>query len=213
MKILTVHGNSSSSQSWNYIKQCLPHHTFLDLSYDSREGFRNNLARMTEEINEYIRNFPEDEFVFLGHSLGSVYSAYLASLFKSRTLSVITLAAPWAGSEAATVLNMIAPSQLFDDIKPSSDVIRGLKKLQLSCHVTSIVSTSGQSSLWVKLNDGVLSRESMMALKGNVEYYEVCANHSEVLLHTDTVDIVEEAIEQAFQKSKANAVINEMEAA
>ena len=207
MLVITCHGNSNTKQSFNYIKLCLPRYTYIDLSFDSRLGFWNNLEVMEDLLSYY----PDEQFIFLTHSLGSVYAAYLASFYRKRTLALITLSAPWGGSEAATLLNVIAPTQLFRDIKPSSDVIKGVQQLSLYCPITSIVTTSGQSSLWVKINDGVLSRESMMALKGDVEYYDVHATHNEILLHEATVEIVEEAIEQAFQKSKENALINEME--
>jgi triacylglycerol esterase/lipase EstA (alpha/beta hydrolase family) len=154
---------------------------------------------------------PKDEFVFLSHSLGGVYAAYLASLYRKRTLAVITMATPFAGCEAAGMLNLLAPSQLFKDIRPSSDVMRGVQQLDIKCPVTAIVTTSGQSSLWTKINDGIVSRESMLALKGDVTYYDVHATHNEILLHEATVEIVEEAIKQALQKSKDNALINEME--
>lgn len=211
--VISCHGNGATFNSFSYIKKCLPQFEYFDLHYDSKDGFFNNLEYLQDCLMELVYRNPDEEFVFLSHSLGGIYSAYLASFFHKRTLGVITLATPWGGCEHAPLLNLIAPSQLFKDIKASSPVMRGVHKLRLLCPVTSVVTTSGQSSLWVKVNDSVVSRESMMALKGNVEYYEVCANHSEVLLHTDTVSVVEEAIEQAFQKSKASALINEKEAA
>jgi pimeloyl-ACP methyl ester carboxylesterase len=205
--ICTIHGNAATFNSFSFIKKCLPEYEYLDLSYDSRMGFWNNLKHMEDCLSSY----PEEEFVFLSHSLGGIYAAYLASFFRKRTLAMITMATPFAGCEAAGMLNLLAPSQLFKDIRPSSDVMRGVQQLDIKCPVTAIVTTSGQSSLWTKINDGIVSRESMLALKGDVAYYDVHAKHNEILLHEATVKIVEEAIEQAFQKSKDNALINEME--
>jgi pimeloyl-ACP methyl ester carboxylesterase len=207
MIICTIHGNAATPQSFNMIKKCLPNYEYLDLSYDSRMGFWNNLEHMEDHLSYY----PKDEFVFLSHSLGGVYAAYLASPYRKRTLAVITMATPFAGCEAAGMLNLLAPSQLFKDIRTNSDVMRGVQQLDIKCLVTAIVTTSGQSSLWTKINDGIVSRESMLALNGDVTYYDVHATHNEILLHEATVEIVEEAIKQALQKSKDNALINEME--
>jgi len=207
MIIITCHGNSATHNSFSFIKKCLPDYEYLDLSYDSRMGFWNNL----EHMEDFLSYYPEDEIVFLAHSLGGVYAAYLASFYRKRTLAMITMATPFAGCEAAGILNMLAPSQLFRDIRTNSDVMRGVQQFDIKCHVTAIVTTSGQSSLWTKINDGVISRESMLALKGDVTYYDVHATHNEILLHEETVEIVKEAIEQAILLSQNNATTNEME--
>jgi pimeloyl-ACP methyl ester carboxylesterase len=201
--ICTIHGNAATFNSFSFIKKCLPEYEYLDLSYDSRMGFWNNLEHMEDCLSYY----PEDEFVFLSHSLGGVYAAYLASFFRKRTLAMITMATPFAGCEAAGMLNLLAPSQLFKDIRPSSDVMRGVQQLDIKCPVTAIVTTSGQSSLWVKLNDGCVSRESMMSLKGDVTYKEVNATHSEVLLHQETVRIVQQAVNTAVKFKENNEEI------
>jgi hypothetical protein len=44
MIICTIHGNAATTQSFNMIKKCLPNYEYLDLSYDSRMGFWNNLS-------------------------------------------------------------------------------------------------------------------------------------------------------------------------
>jgi hypothetical protein len=91
--------------------------------------------------------------------------------------------------------------------------MRGVEHLDIKCPVTAIVTTSGQSSLWTKINDGIVSRESMLALNSDVTYYDVHATHNEILLHEATVEIVEEAIEQAILLSQNNALANKMEVA
>ena len=48
MKIVYIHGASATSESFNYIRSKLG--KGIDIDYDSRNGFENNLQDMSEQL-------------------------------------------------------------------------------------------------------------------------------------------------------------------
>lgn len=196
MIVISIHGNAATPSSFNLIKMCIPEHTYVDLSYNSANGFNANLKAMFAALSEY----PDETFFFVSHSLGGVYAGHLATLFPEQAVGIVSMATPYGGSEAATVLNMFAPCQLFSDIKPTSLPIRKLARSTIPCHLTAIVTTAGQSSLWQKANDGIVSKESMYARPG-AHFIEVDSGHHEICLSMEAVAIIREAIENVMEEA------------
>ena len=48
MKLVYIHGASATSESFNYIRSKLG--KGIDIDYDSRNGFENNLQDMSEQL-------------------------------------------------------------------------------------------------------------------------------------------------------------------
>ncbi|BCG50246.1 hypothetical protein [Ralstonia phage RP13] len=133
------------------------------------------------------------KIVFVGHSLGGVYAAWLYTKMKDRVVGAISLATPYGGSEAAMWLNTIKPAQIYKDIVPYSQAIRGLTKHEFPEWWTIVVTTRGHSHLMYMQNDGVVTHESMTTLKGG-SVVEVPYNHHEVLCADEVVDIINSAV-------------------
>jgi pimeloyl-ACP methyl ester carboxylesterase len=194
--VITIHGNGATDASFNMIKLLLKHpiHKYIDFTYNSEDGYDNNLNDMGVLLTKV-----KGKVFIIAHSLGGIYAGTLAVMFPEKVVGIVTMSTPYGGSEAACMLGMFFPSQLFNDIKPMSKPIRYLHRATIPCPLTAIVTTAGQSSMWQKLNDGVISRESMYDREG-AEFIEVEYNHSEVLMATQTVEIIKEALNNIKEK-------------
>jgi predicted alpha/beta hydrolase family esterase len=71
MTLVYIHGASATSESFNYIRNKLG--SGIDINYDSRNGFENNLNDMIEQLKEV------KDIAFVAHSLGGVYSLHIAN--------------------------------------------------------------------------------------------------------------------------------------
>jgi pimeloyl-ACP methyl ester carboxylesterase len=71
MTLVYIHGASATSESFNYIRRKLG--KGIDINYDSRNGFENNLLDMQVQLKDY------NDLVFIAHSLGGIYSLHLAN--------------------------------------------------------------------------------------------------------------------------------------
>lgn len=193
--VLTIHGNSATHLSFSFIKASLNHpkHLYTDFEYSSSNSFHSNLHEMAVKLSRI-----QGKVFILAHSLGGIYAGTLAVMFPEKVVGIVSMSTPYGGSEVASTLGLFFPSQLFSDIKPTSKPIRWLRRATIPCPLTAIVTTGGQSSIWPKLNDGVVSRESMYD-RTDAEFTEVEQNHSEVLMSLEVVCIIRNAIYNAME--------------
>jgi hypothetical protein len=64
MNLVYIHGASATSESFNYIRSKLG--AGIDINYDSRNGFENNLAEMKLSLMN------TRDIFFVAHSLGGI---------------------------------------------------------------------------------------------------------------------------------------------
>ena len=67
MNLVYIHGASATSESFNYIRSKLG--KGIDINYDSRNGFENNLKEMQAQL-EGVK-----DIAFIAHSLGGIFTA------------------------------------------------------------------------------------------------------------------------------------------
>ena len=191
MNLVYIHGANATSESFNYIKSKLGNG--LDINYDSRNGFENNLKDMQSTLKDC------KDIVFVAHSLGGIYSLHLANLMPTSIKGAVTLSTPYGGAEVADYAQYFLPfSRLMRDIGPSSWVMRQADKIQIQHPWTNVVTVKGQSPFMVEPNDGVVTIASMKH-HANMELVEVDYNHYEVVLSDKIVDIIKERIKK-FKK-------------
>ena len=83
MNLVYIHGANATSESFNYIKSKLGNG--IDVNYDSRNGFENNLADMQVQLKGH------SDLVFIAHSLGGIYSLHLANALPDAVKGAVTL--------------------------------------------------------------------------------------------------------------------------
>lgn len=188
MKLVYIHGASATSESFNYIRSKLGEG--MDVNYDSRNGFENNLADIKEQIGD-----TKDVF-FIAHSLGGIYSLHLANAIPDQVIGAVTLSTPYGGAEVADFAKYFLPfSRLMRDIGPSSWAMKQANSIKIQHPWTNVVTVKGQSPFMHEPNDGVVTIASQKH-HIDMELVEVDYNHYEVVLAPAVIKIIKERIKK-----------------
>lgn len=188
MKLVYIHGANATSESFNYIKSKLGEG--IDINYDSRNGFENNLKNMRAELDGH------NNLVFIAHSLGGIYSLHLANDIPTAVKGAVTLSTPYGGAAVADYAQYFLPfSRLMRDIGPSSWVMKQANKIKIQHPWTNIVTVKGQSPFMAEANDGVVTISSQKH-HADMELVEVDYNHYEVVLSDEVVKLIKERVKK-----------------
>lgn len=188
VKIVFIHGAGATKDSFNYIEPNIDQRferTYLE--YNSDDGFKNNVIKFNKQLGSV------DTVFFIGHSLGGLYGIHLTHHLKERVVGSISIASPFNGAESASMLNMIKPCQLYRDISPYSEPIVSSHKIKIKCPWTQIVTIGGGSHWMSTKNDGVVTKKSMTH-RSDMNFIEVESGHYEIMLRSETVDIINNEI-------------------
>jgi pimeloyl-ACP methyl ester carboxylesterase len=190
MKIVYVHGASSTPLSFNYIAQNLPEHERLDFSYDTLRDIEKTVYKLYDFL-------PEEEHCLVAHSMGGLVSVavtYLNALKgNSKKLSkMIIISSPIAGSKIANYLRWMYPKYgLFDNVSTNNPVVLTILERGAIIPTLNIITKGGESPVMNEENDGVITVASQLALRKCSKI--MCnLNHFEVLLADETVKAVKE---------------------
>jgi len=193
MLIIYIHGANSTPATFNYIKRSLPKHSAIDISYQ-------NDIDLEDIIEDAYSRIPEGKPVhIIGHSLGGLIAVAISQLNEVRKdkqiEKILTISSPFGGCKGADLLRWIYPThRLFSDISTVSPTVRVIKKIGAVVQTKCLVTNHGAIPLINGENDGVVSVESQMALKG-AEFAKQSHNHFEVLLSDDTVNSIRDFFE------------------
>jgi pimeloyl-ACP methyl ester carboxylesterase len=191
MTLVYIHGASATSESFNYIRSKLG--AGVDINYDSRNGFENNLEDMKAQLKG-IKNI-----AFVAHSLGGIYSLHIANAIPENVKGAVTLSTPYGGAEVAEFAQFFLPfSRLMRDIGPSSWAMKQANQIKIQHPWTNVVTLRGQSPFIPTANDGVVSIASQR-YHSDMELVEVEYNHYEVVLSDQVIDIIKERVKK-FKK-------------
>ena len=191
MTLVYIHGASATSESFNYIRSKLGEG--IDINYDSRNGFENNLADIMAQLKDV------KDMAFVAHSLGGIYSLHIANAMPKQVVGAVTLSTPYGGAEVADYAKFFLPfSRLMRDIGPSSWAFKQAKDIKIQHPWTNVVTVKGQSPFMLAHNDGVVTVASQKHHE-DMELVEVDYNHYEVVLAEPVVDIIKERIKK-FRK-------------
>ena len=191
MTLVYIHGASATSDSFNYIRSKLGEG--IDINYDSRNGFENNLSEIIEQLKGV------KDMAFVAHSLGGIYSLHVANAIPAQVKGAVTLSTPYGGAEVAEYAKYFLPfSRLMRDIGPNSWAFKQASKIKIQHPWTNIVTVKGQSPFMLAHNDGVVTVASQKHHE-DMELVEVDCNHYEVVLSDQVVDLIQERVKK-FKK-------------
>ena len=193
--IVYIHGASATAESFTHIRHYVRDvfdEPEMVLEYKSDHGFDNNLLNMKGELDD------EERLFFISHSLGGIYSLYLADYYKETTHGGVSLSTPYGGSKEADFARYFLP---FNQLMKDSGAIHGpivkSRKIPAPPNWTQIVTTAGQSPWIYQPNDGVVTLESMRYRK-DFELIEMPLNHYEVVISDKVVEIILDRIKKAL---------------
>jgi pimeloyl-ACP methyl ester carboxylesterase len=191
MTLVYIHGASATSDSFNYIRSKLGNG--ININYDSRNGFENNLSEMVEQLKDV------KDMAFVAHSLGGIYSLHIANAIPNQVKGAVTLSTPYGGAEVAEYAKYFLPfSRLMRDIGPKSWAFKQASKIKIQHPWTNVVTVKGQSPFMLAHNDGVVTIASQKHHE-DMELLEVDYNHYEVVLAEPVVKIIKERVKK-FRK-------------
>jgi len=191
MTLVYIHGASATSDSFNYIRSKLG--DGIDINYDSRNGFENNLAEIMAQLKGV------KDMAFVAHSLGGIYSLHIANAMPKQVRGAVTLSTPYGGAEVAEYAKFFLPfSRLMRDIGPNSWAFKQASQIKIQHPWTNVVTVKGQSPFMLAHNDGVVTIASQKHHE-DMELVEVDYNHYEVVLAEPVVNIIKERIKK-FRK-------------
>ena len=195
--IVYIHGASATAESFTHIRHYVREH-FEEpdtvLEYRSENGFENNLEEMKGQLDDADRLF------FISHSLGGIYSLYLADYYRSTTIGGISLATPYGGSHEADFARYVLPfNRLMRDVGTMSHIMREVKYIEAPPNWTQVVTTVGQSPWISEPNDGVVTLKSMR-FREDFELVEVPLNHYEVVISDQVVEHIIDRIGRVIPK-------------
>lgn len=191
MTLVYIHGASATSESFNYIRSKLGQG--IDINYDSRNGFENNLNDMLTQLKDV------KDMAFVAHSLGGIYSLHIANAIPNQVKGAVTLSTPYGGAEVADFAKFFLPfSRLMRDIGPSSWAMKQAGNIKIQHPWTNVVTVKGQSPFLMEHNDGVVTIASQKH-HTDMELVEVDYNHYEVVLAEPVIQIIKERIKK-FKK-------------
>jgi pimeloyl-ACP methyl ester carboxylesterase len=193
--IVYIHGASATSASFTHIRQYVRDYfeePDIMLEYKSENGFYSNLDDMKGRLDG------EDRLFFISHSLGGIYSLYLANHYLETTVGGISLSTPYGGSKEADFARYFLPfNRLMKDVGTMSEPIRESKRLSAPPNWTQVVTTVGQSPWIQEPNDGVVTLKSMR-YREDFELVELELNHYEVVVSDQAVEIILDRIRRAL---------------
>lgn len=187
MPILYLHGANMTERSFILFRKSMKQNSFCP-EYHIDDGLKENIKYIEKEATKHFQGKPVD---IIAHSMGGIIAlALLKDNFPIRR--IVTMSAPFGGSIVAGQLKYMFPAhQLFADIDHGSSLIKELKSQKITVPMKSFVTVSGGSPLKLSQNDGVVSVESQLDLKGP-KYKKVKLNHFEILLCEDIVQETKE---------------------
>ena len=191
MTLVYIHGASATSESFNFLRSKLG--KGIDINYDSRNGFENNLAEIIAQLKDV------EDMAFIAHSLGGIYALHVANAMPDQVVGAVTLSTPYGGAEVADYAKYFLPfSRLMRDIGPNSWAFKQADKIKIQHPWTNIVTVKGQSAFMLAHNDGVVTVASQKH-HIDMELLEVDYNHYEVVLAEPVVTIIKERVKK-FKK-------------
>lgn len=184
-----IHGLNATQSSFSFVVSKLPAHKHHLIEYHS---YQNLSTSIDECVQQLFKEIPQKAKVSLvGHSLGGVIAAIIAADYPDRVENLVTISAPLMGSKAALTLRwMPGALPILNDIVPNGTIISRCGDLDLAVPTLSIISTGGHIPAGVEPNDSVVAIASQRGLRFG-QKAEVHANHFEVLMHDETVGLID----------------------
>lgn len=192
--IIFVHGAFCSNKSWNYLRPIIDIGLADSVSDVEMAMFEYDVTTtktedIVDELVSSVKDFISDydKVWFIAHSYGGVIS--IASIRKlllideNLAVEAITLATPFGGSEAASMMIGMKPSSIFiRNVGAYGRYMMNFKRQPLPCKVTAIVTHTNKPWCWIE-NDGVVTVDSEMHYESDPNFVAELRNIS----HTDVV--------------------------
>lgn len=189
-KIIYLHGLNSSCKIFNFIHSQLPEHDAVFIDYDTF----NPIEHSYDDVAARIQT--SDEISIISHSLGGIISYLIHARENNlKVNSMVTISAPFAGSDHAKFLKWMYPSfRVLSDLSPRSSIMQEINApISKKCRMLSLISTSGSIPFIPEPNDGVVTVRSQLASPAKKKI-EIDSNHFEIVQDVKAVKEIKKFI-------------------
>lgn len=136
----------------------------------------------------------------VGHSLGGLLALVVNNDALTQVEKVVTISAPFRGSETATKLKWFYPTyRLFQDIAEGSTFVKRVTSCEPVDNLLSIITTGNSTPFLGEANDTVVTVSSQESLAFGTKI-RLNVNHFEVLLSDEALTLVSSHIFPEHQK-------------
>lgn len=183
LHVVWLHGANQTSNSFNYLRNCLPNWDCTLINYNSQNGFYENLTEMVNELDCKKPTF------IIGHSMGGLYALHLTQHIN--VVGAVSISTPYRGSSMADWAKYIVPNyKLFRDVGRRSLPIQEGHEIEIDIPWTQIISTTGSVPYYNEPNDGVCTIASMEYRKDDMKIIYVPHTHYEVVCSSQVAEII-----------------------
>lgn len=172
--IVWIHGHKANVICWDTMLSHFKDYKNVHQTYHSENGFFYNIANMVRDLSKI-----EDDIVIISHSLGGIYALHLLEHLDN-IIGVVSMSAPFGGSDTAAVLGLFSCDQIYKDIAPYSSPIYMGHKIMIEVPWLALVSVSGNNYIIPNRNDGIVTINSMTQ-RNDVVYKEFMTDHFGIL--------------------------------
>lgn len=177
--ILGIHGAFSTPRMFNFLQSELHTHKWSFLDYRDKVSDIDSIIALAKK-----KQFLEPMHL-VGHSMGGLIA--LSLLQEPWVASVVTIATPLGGLDINLLQSYLSRSHFLSEIAHNSSFIKSIHSNKTKKPVLHMITTHGFNPYIYEPNDGVVTLRSQQRWSCG-STVEIEANHSEVLLHEDTVD-------------------------
>lgn len=184
-----IHGANATPASFAYVKSQMGEHTTTDIVYDSSSPIQETIDNAIAQLSKPTH--------IIGHSMGGVIALALSQARPDIVQSVITVAAPFGGSEAASRVRFFLPFNSFlKNICQGNSTLKEIQRIGIVVPTLKIITIAGTSPFEAKANDGVVTVDSQSKISGGKEVV-VDLNHFEPLIDQECVQLMKRFIADA----------------
>jgi pimeloyl-ACP methyl ester carboxylesterase len=196
MTLVLLHGAEGPDfQLMNFFRDHLNNHDSVVINYNPNQAWKINLNNIHEQIKDF------DKIFFVGLSLGGVYALHLYNLMPEKVLGACGISSPYGGVEMADTIKFMYPERKFlDYCGVSSNFIKNLSDIRINVPWWNIVTTQGHNNFLIKPNDGIVTIDSMTALKNHMSLIELAESHFTVVKSDLTVSVIEDCLGSIYNK-------------
>lgn len=184
-QLFYIHGANETALCFNYIKATLPEHEAINIDYDCH-------APIVPTVINILKNLPRNQDIeIISHSYGGLIAVALGN-YHPGVKKIVSLAAPFGGSEGANYLRFFFPTYgLFKNVGSANPLVQEISKKGTKVPTLNIIATVGYNPFSAARNDGVITIDSQRKLPG-AKHVEVGFNHFELLLADPVIQMIKE---------------------
>jgi pimeloyl-ACP methyl ester carboxylesterase len=180
--VVWIHGANQTSLSFAYLRSKCNFTSEILINYSSMNSFHDNLETMKQDLTDAGPVF------LIGHSMGGLYALHLTQ--HTNAVGGVSISTPLRGSSTADWAKYVVPSYpLFKDVGRRSKPVLESMEIQLNIPWTQLISTTGSVPYHGRINDGVVTIDSMRA-RDDVEKIELAHSHYEIVCSDVTAEII-----------------------